>query len=273
MKPVFTFLLTTAMLAAHGAELEIVVTPADAIGRVRVVKRGPNTIRKIKQQWFDAVPTGEKGHFIVEDLPEEVYDICIETGKHRVEGVDLGVGADADEPVFHWWLAGERLTVENFDPDSAFEEGTVVSEEEKAEATRRKFRLDALQRRFETIANVRKFENYARVIFASGTPDKAKALIELRRDGGHYGERGDEVIWRTEIWTFVWAHGAWVARNRSAEVLERFRFQRSEYEQLDRLYDPALGGILVKEEVRTTIEYELPTALDDRMGKAGKPQD
>lgn len=265
-------LLFAAAAVAQAAELRITVAPADKIERVRVVERLPNTMTKINRRWFDASQADEEGHFIVEDLPEGVYDICIETASHRIEGVDLKTGAGAGEPVFRWWLPGERLTAENFDPASVFEEGTVVTEEEKAEAVRKKFRLDALRKCFDTITKVGKFENYARVIYASGTPEKAKALVELRRDGGHYAAKGDEVIWRSEIWTFVWAYGAWVAQNRAAKVLERFRFQRTEYEQLERLYDPEIGGISLEEGEEKTVVYQLPEVLDDKMGKARKPR-
>ncbi|NQT20964.1 MAG: hypothetical protein HQ592_14750 [Planctomycetes bacterium] len=269
MKTLALTVLFTAASAAGAAELEITVAPAEQIERVRVVERLPNTMKKINRRWFDAAPAGEKGHFIVEDLPEGVYDICIETVDHRIEGVDLTTGAGAEEPAFCWWLPGERLAAENFDPATVFEEGAVVTEEEKAEAIRKKFRLDALRKCLDTITKVARFENYVRVIYAAGTPEKAKALVELRRDGGHYAARGDEVIWRSEIWTFVWAYGAWVAQNRSAKVLERFRLQRTEYEQLERLYDPRIGGISLKEGEKTTVVYQLPEVLDDKMGKAG----
>jgi len=262
-------LLLAAAGAALAADLEIIVAPAEKAERARVVKRLPNTRKKINRQWMNAEPTGEKGHFLVEDLPEGVYDICIETKQHRVEGVDLHVGAGPGEPAFHWWLPGERLTAENFDPASVFEKGVVVSKAQKAQAIRKKFRLDALRKCFDTIARARKFENYARVIYASGTSEKARALVELRRDGGHYGERGDEVIWRSEVRAFVWAYGAWSPENRSTKVIERLRLQRTEYERLDRLYDPAIGGVSVKEGKTKTVEYGIPAILDDRMGKAG----
>jgi len=269
MKHALIFLLLATGAAAIAGDLEIVITPAEKAERVRVVKRLPNAQKKINRQWSNSRRTGEKGHFLVEDLAEGVYDICIETEGHRIEGVDLNAGAGADEAIFHWWLPADRLTAEDFDPASTFEEGVVVSEEKKAEAIRKEFRLGALRKCFDTIVKTPRFENYVRVIYASGTCEKVRALIELRRDGGHYGARGDEVIWRSEIWTFAWAYGAWVAENRSAKVLERFRLQRPEFERLDRLYDPAIGGISVKEGEKTTVEYKLPAVLDAKMGKVG----
>jgi hypothetical protein len=275
MRSLLAFVMATVCLSAGAAEMEIIVSPAEEVRRVRVLERLPNTMRQINRRWFEAKQGegDERGHFIVEDLPEGKYDIYVQTKDHRIEGVDLSVEAEPGEPVFHWWLPGERLTAENFDPAADFEEGTVAGEEERTEAIRKRFRLKALQTCFDTLAKVPRFENYLRVIFVSGTPQEAKALVELRRDGGHYGEQGDEVIWRSEIWTFVWAYGSWVAENRAAKVLERFRFQRTRYDQLDRLYDPAIGGVSVKEGRKTTVKYELPVVLDDKMGKARKRED
>lgn len=278
MKTTAGILVMLACASVGAAELEVVVGPRAEIVRVRVLKRLPNSISKINRRWHDAArvendaENDEKAHFIVEDLPEGKYDICIETREHHIEGVDLGVGAEADEPVFHWWLPADTIRTENFDPAADFEEGVVVGEEEKLEAIRKQFRLKELAKAFETVTKVSKFENYARVIFASGTADEVKALLELRRDGGHYAEAGDEVIWRSEIWTFTWAYGSWIAQNRAAKVLERFRLQRGEFEKLDRLYDPALGGISVTEGGKTTVEYTLPATLDNTIGKAREAQ-
>jgi len=278
MRTTAGILVMLAGASVGAAQLEVVVSPKAEISRVRVLKRLPNTISKINRRWYEArrvgnaADNGDEARFIVEDLPEGKYDICIETSEHHLEGVDLGVGAEPGEPVFHWWLPEDAVRTENFDPTTGFEDGVVAGEEEKLEAIRKHFRLKELAKAFETITRVRKFENYVRVIFASGTADEVKALLELRRDGGHCAEKGNEVIWRSEIWTFVWAYGSWIAQNRAAKVLERFRLQRAEFEKLDRLYDPALGGISVSEGEKKTVNYTLPAALDNTIGKAREPQ-
>ena len=259
--------------AARKGEIEVVVTPAEHVRQVLLIERLPNDIMRINQRLIPAVPAAEKGHFIVADLPQGVYDICIEIDPgreaptRRIEGVNLDVGAAEGQPAFDWWPAGERMGARNFDPAATFEEGVAVSEDDKAQAIRKKFRLSELQERFDTLARISKFENSFRVIYAAGTPEKAKALVELRRDGGHYAEKGSEVIWRVEVWSFAWANGAWETLNRAAKVLERLRIQRAEFDKLDRFFDPKLGGISVKDGERKKVEYTVPPSLDGKMGK------
>ena len=259
-----------AAAPAFGGQVEVVLSNAEKVKEVKLIQRLPNDVMKINQKVIDAKPADEKGHFIVEDLPAGIYDIYIGTESHKIEGVNLDAGASADEPVFHWWLPGNRLAAERYDPNSAFEEGVEVTEEERIEAIRKKFRLDALLQCFESLAKVKRFENFFRVVYAAGTAQSVKALVELRRDGGYYGEKGDEVVWRSEVWTFTWANGAWVAQNRGAKVLQRLRVQRSQFDEFETLYDPALGGIRVEAEGKTTVQYTLPALLDDKMGKARK---
>lgn len=268
MKATLSFLMAVlAACTATAGGVKIVVSPAEKVKEVRVIQRLPNDVMSINQRSTNAKPADEKGHFIVADLPPGVYDIYIGTDDHKIEGVDLNTGADKDEPVFHWWLPGGRLTADRYDPATAFEEGVEVTEEERNEAIRKKFRLDALRQCFDTLAKIKRFENFFRVIYASGTAKCAKALVELRRDGGHYGEQGDEVVWRSEIWTFTWANGAWVTQNRGAKVLQRIRVQRTAFDRFETLYDPAIGGINVKDGETATVQYTLPDVLDDKMGK------
>ena len=262
------------LIAAFGAwafagQLEVVVAPSEKVKKVQAISRGASGLMNVVQTTRDLKPAGENGHFIVEDLPAGVYDICIGTVEHTIEGVTLDVNAAKDEPVFHWWLPGDRLAADNYDPASEFEEGAKVSDDEKTEAIRKKFRLDSLRQCFETLTKVKRFENFLRVVYAAGTSTKVKALVELRRDGGFYADKGGEVIWRAEVWQFTW-EGAWSAQNRGAKVLERHRFPPADYEKFDKLYDPKLGGVAVKDGEKTTLEYELPAALDDKMGKPRK---
>jgi hypothetical protein len=239
--------------------------PVDSAG---AILRLPNSTGKVNLRVFPARDSGDSMHFIVEDLPHSVYDIYVEIDGHRVEGVDLAVEAPPGAPVFDWWLPGERLTARNFDPAEQFDEDAAVSEQDERDAIRRKFRLNELQQRFDALGQVRRFENFFRVIYASGTAQTATALVELRRDGGHYAEKNDEVVWRAEVWTFTWAWGAWSTEKRAARVLEQVRMQRDEFERFDRLYDPSLGGISVEAGKTAICTYKLPGVFDNTMGKA-----
>ena len=270
MKAVAAFL--AVLLSAGGVlagQLEVVVNPPGKAKKVQAIRRGASQIMRIVQDTFNLKRAGENGHFIVEDLAPGVYDIYIETDDHKIEGVDIGVRPDKDVPLFHWWLPADRLTTENFDPESAFEQGVKVTEEEKTEAIYKRFRLDPLRQCFDALGKVKRFENFIRFIYASGTDTTVKALVELRRDGGHYAERGAETIWRAEVWQFTW-NGAWSAQNRAAKVLERRRMQTADFLLFEKLYDPALGGIEVKDKEKATVTYTLPEVLDEKMGKARK---
>jgi len=270
MRVIAAFL--AVLLSAGGVlagQLDVAINPAGKVKKVQAIRRGASAIMQIKQDVFDLKRAGEDGHFIVEDLAPGVYDIYIETDDHTIEGVDINVRPEKDTPVFHWWLPADRLTTDNFDPESVFEEGVKVTDEEKTEAIRRRFRLDSLRQCFDALGKVKRFENFIRFIYASGTDSAVKALVELRRDGGHYAERGAETIWRAEVWQFTW-NGTWSAQNRGAKVLERRRMQTADFIQFEKLYDPSLGGIEVKDKGTATVTYTLPDVLDGKMGKARK---
>ena len=271
MKILVACVIAAIAVPAFAGQLEVVVAPSEKVKRVQAISRGANDIMGVSQKACDLKPAGETGHFIVEELPAGVYDISIGTVEHTIEGVALDVSAAKDEPVFHWWLPGGRLTADKYDPASEFEDGVKVSDEEKTDAIRKKFRLDSLRQCFDSLAKVKRFENFLRVVYAAGTSTKVKALVELRRDGGFYAERGAEVVWRSEVWLFTW-EGAWSAQSRGAKVLERHRFPLADYEKFDKLYDPKLGGVAVKDGEKTKLEYTLPAALDDKMGKPRKAE-
>jgi len=266
---VLAVLLSTGV--ALGGQLDVAINPAEKVKKVQAIRRGASAIMQIKQDVFDVKRAGEDGHFIVEDLAPGVYDIYIETDDHTIEGVDLNVRPEKDTPVFHWWLPADRITTDNFDPESVFEEGVKVTEDEKTEAVRRRFRLDSLRQCLDALGKVKRFENFIRFIYASGTDSSVKALVELRRDGGHYAERGAETIWRAEVWQFTW-NGTWSAQNRGAKVLERRRMQTADFLKFEKLYDPAIGGIEVKDKEPAAVTYTLPDVLDERMGKARKTE-
>jgi len=76
----------------------------------------------------------------------------------------------------------------------------------------------------EVFEGVKAFENRRNMLLLAGNHDRATVLAELIRDSGFHSSRGDEVIWRVELWYFKNQHGGWERISQQNKVLRRERF-------------------------------------------------
>lgn len=147
-------------------------------------------------------------------LPNVPYDLTLKLADGTVlQGVNMG-----------WY------DLEPANPDAA-----PINEDDKAQIT-------------AVLKQVLSFFNRNDIVLLNGTHDRATVLVQLVRDKGFHSDKGDEVIWRMELWYYKNEHGGWEKVQQAAEMLRRERFaSRQQYhETVDHLrWTPELGGLKV----------------------------
>lgn len=204
-----------------------------------------------------AVPTYEakidkdRGVFEITGLPaDQRYDLIVETTVGRLEGVDL---APLESEL-------EKLR------------------RKRVRANPREFRDEDRQAIFDLITNVKQFENVVRPIYVVGHGEKATALVEKARiqdesTGKFHSEKGDEAIWRVELWYFRKWFGGWERVSNVEGVLYRRRMPRAEYDAMNWTFSDALGGIEVDSAGSSRpVTINIPASLDPNLGRVAKPK-
>ncbi len=118
----------------------------------------------------------------------------------------------------------------------------------------------------EQVAGIKAFENKRRLLAIRGDHDRAVLLMELIRDTPFYGRKGDEVIWRIELWYFKNQHGGWERIGQQNKVLRRERFpsQRDFQSQVRQIrWLPELGDIRLGKDESRLIPLVLPTEREN----------
>jgi hypothetical protein len=98
------------------------------------------------------------------------------------------------------------------------------------------------------LKQVLSFFNRNDIVLLNGNHDRATVLVQLVRDKGFHSDKGDEVIWRMELWYYKNEHGGWAKVQQAAEMLRRERFisHQQYHEAVDHLrWTPELGGLKV----------------------------
>jgi len=89
------------------------------------------------------------------------------------------------------------------------------------------------------------FFNVQEATLIKGNHNRAVMLVRLERANFH-SDKGDEIIWRTELWYFQNEHGGWEKVLQTDRVLRRERFatHKDYHDVVDRLkWVPELGGL------------------------------
>jgi hypothetical protein len=89
------------------------------------------------------------------------------------------------------------------------------------------------------------FFNVQEATLIRGNHNRAVMLVRLERSGFH-SDKGDEIIWRPELWYFENHHGGWEKVLQTDRVLRRERFatQAAYHAVVDQLrWVPELGGL------------------------------
>jgi hypothetical protein len=96
------------------------------------------------------------------------------------------------------------------------------------------------------VQDVLGFADKPKIAILQGTHDRAVALVDLTRGKDFNGNKGDEVIWRVEVWFFKWENGGWERVADQSRLLRRERFESTAAYQKETgrvRWIPALGGM------------------------------
>jgi len=243
------------------------ITPAGKAVKVGAVERLPATIMKLRDKRHWGKLDTKTGKYAIEGLAPKKYDLVVETPEGRIEGVELHVLGEENEPTYDLNLGTGELKVQRFDESKLGEEGEVITPEERRKRISRALRIDKLEDRIAKLLKVARFMDTNRPLYVHGTRKRAVALMELSRRSAFYADKGGEVIWRIETWPFIWMSDVWHKPNKGLRVLQRLRMGGREFARMGYVFDPALGGIEVKAGQTTTFDYTLPERLPASLGK------
>jgi len=96
------------------------------------------------------------------------------------------------------------------------------------------------------VTDILGFADKPKLAMLMGTHERAVGLVDLTRSKGFHSDKGDEVIWRVEIWFFRWENGGWERVPDQSRVLRRERFaSMADYKkETGRVrWIPSLGGV------------------------------
>ena len=110
------------------------------------------------------------------------------------------------------------------------------------------------------VTDILGFADKPKLAMLIGTHERAVGLVDLTRSKGFHSDKGDEVIWRVEIWFFRWENGGWERVADQSRVLRRERFaSTADYKkETERVrWIPSLGGVsLAKGSAPTTVKID-----------------
>jgi hypothetical protein len=106
-----------------------------------------------------------------------------------------------------------------------------------------------------------------------GDGSQAVGLVQLVRSKTFHGDKGDEVIWRIELWYFKNEYGGWSKIAQVNKVVRRERFKtEGDYQAATARLEwiPDLGGIMMpKGDAGRTISLPLSGAVGESGSGAG----
>ncbi|KKL17373.1 hypothetical protein LCGC14_2486210 [marine sediment metagenome] len=100
----------------------------------------------------------------------------------------------------------------------------------------------------------------AALLTTSGTQSNLAAMLA-------HCQRGDEVIWRTELWYFRYFYGGWERVGNVERVLERHRISESKWRRITKVYYPALSARVDQNGRSKPVKFVLPDPLDPATGR------
>lgn len=260
--------LAVSLASAGEGRIAGLLSPPGRALKVGVVERIPATIMKLQDKLHWGKVDHKTGEYAVEGLAEGKYDLVVETAEGRIEGVELKVLGEENEPTYDLNLGTGELRVQRFDEKTLLADpDEALTPEERTRRLKRALRIDKLEDHLEKLMTVAQFMDTNRPLYIHGTPKRAVVLVELARKSPFYADKGGEVIWRIETYPYVWMGDVWHKPNKGLRVLQRLRMDGREFAKMGYVYDPALGGIVVKAGETTRLDYAVPEKLPASMGK------
>jgi hypothetical protein len=198
------------LFSADTGSIRGTVDNGDKVTAVTAIDRSGETDKKYK-----GTVDAKTGKFRVDKLPVgKKYDIVIDAGAVRLEGVDLTV------------------------PASDFEEEMPLTKED----------IKAVQK---ISRDLNKFENEIDIMTVRGNCQHAVAILNKRRTTPFYESKPGEMIWRLEVWRFSKPEESWLkSQEELGLVLYRERLQKDVFAKKSLTLAPALGGVSVTEKAK-----------------------
>jgi hypothetical protein len=153
-------------------------------------------------------------------------------------------------------LAGERVRIDGFDFPPVLEFDEFFAAKDKPSEEAREFIT-------KDVAKSPHFENKVSTLCFAGDPKQVRVLVQLLRDEptSYDGEFGEQVaVLRHDVWQYTYRYGAWTKEKRT-RVFDRSLAPKRMLRQWTWIWEPALGGIQVKDEP-IVVNYCIPKTHD-----------
>ncbi len=217
------------------------ISPPAEVGEIYAVSRAAG--ERYKPSRFDK----KSGEFHFENLPgDATYDIGVVTTRGaRIEGIDL------------FWHEARMLRL----ADIRREQLKLPAEQ------KREFIAEDADEMLKYVKDLKDFCDVRRALYINSDGLRATMLVEVMRTSPFHAQRGDEVIWRTELWYFQYCYGGWERVANVERVLERRRIQASEWKDITLVYYPALSVFVNEKGGSEPVNFTIPDRLDGARGR------
>ena len=224
-----------------GGDLTGAISPPGKVAEVSAVCRV--TQKTYKPNSFDRA----SGQFVFKGLPgDEHYDLCIKTADGaQFEGIDLS------------WHEDRMLRL------AAIRRQQLGLPPERQRAFIQKD-VDAI---LGYVAKLKDFSDTRRVMYLRGDGLRATMLLELMRTSDFYDRKGDQVVWRVELWYFEYRHGGWERTANVEHVLRRERIAMDQWRKITLVFLPELSAFVDAKGVAKPVEFRIPDKPDPARGR------
>ncbi len=259
---------TAAAKAGDAAAISGTILPPGRAKAVQAFEREAATLFEIVNRYHKGTIDAKTGRFEIPNLPDGTYQLLIDCGDAKIEGVDLRIDDEEDGPVFDYVFKTETLTSERLDLSEFFDPDEVVSEDRRNQVVGRLVGLPKLLEKLDSLRQVDRFCDHIRPLYAHGTKDRAFVLVEAARLRDFYAGRG-QAIYRAEVWQFNRVGAVWDHPTKGVRVLQRHRFEnKADLKAFGVFFEPKLGGIrILQGRSVADIRYTVPEKWDDALGK------
>jgi hypothetical protein len=203
---------------------------------------------------------------LIVKLPEQ-SKISVATAIERDSAVNVGGNIDGNQATFGNLQPGTPYDLAIELKDGALYCGADLSwcDPTPADPNAEALGDDDRQAIDAIVTQILGFADKPKLAMLVGSHDRAVGLVDLARTKGFHSDKGDEVIWREEVWFFKWENGGWERVPDQSRLLRRERFPSKEayQKEMKRLkWVPALGGVqLTKGAAALTLTINPPTTM------------
>jgi len=217
------------------------IAPADKVASISAVSRV--TGQAYAPQAFDRTTGG----FRFAGLPgDATYDVCLRTNDgRRLEGIDLDF-------VDHRMIRLAELRRKQLGLPA-----------EKPHA----FNADDVQEMLKYVRDLKDFCTTRRAIYVRGHGPRATMLVELIRAEDYFARKGDEIIWRIELWYFEYRYGGWDRLANQERILHRTRTPYGQWSQTNVEYFDTLSAHVSPTGYSEAVRFEIPDKPDPSRGR------